>query len=77
MNVYLAFCKRHIVQHFSPSAYDLLSFLLYLKDRLKSVGTNMNYFSSVKLWVTAGPGDLAAFNAPKIKTMKCGVAKQT
>ena len=37
----------------------------------------MNYFSSVKLWVTSGPGDSAAFNVPEIKTMKRGIAKNS
>ena len=57
--------------------YDLLSFLLFLKDNLKAPGSIKNYFSSVKLWVKAGPGTAAAFDTPEIKVMKRGISKSS
>ena len=57
--------------------YDLLSFLLYLKDKLKSMGAIMNYFSTVKIWVTAGPGVSSSFDASQLVTMKKGLVKNS
>ena len=62
---------------FSPRVYDLLSFLLLLRDRLKSPGAIFNYFSSVKIWVTAGPGDSSAFSAYEISVIKRGLSKNS
>ena len=59
----------------SPSVYDLLSFLLCLKDQLKLPQAIMNYFSSIKIWVTSGAGDLSAFTVSEIKTMKQALFK--
>ena len=67
----------HQVDCFSPSVYDLLSFLLCLKDKLKSPGTIMNYFSTVKIWVKAGPGKSSSFDVPELATMKKGIVKNS
>ena len=60
-----------------PAVYDFLSFLLFLKDRLKSSRSILNYFSSVKIWVSAGPGYSKAFNAHEISTLKRGLSKDS
>ena len=77
VNVYLEFCKQHSVDCFDPKVYDLLSFLLYLSERLKCSGSVMNYFSSVRSWVVAASMTSVCFDAPEILTMKKGIAKNT
>ena len=67
----------HQVDCFSPTVYDLLSYLFCLKDKLKSPGAIMNYFSTVKIWVKAGPGKSSSFDAPELATMKRGIIKNS
>ena len=50
---------------------------MFLKDRLRAPGSILNYFSSVKIWVTAGPGDSSAFLAHEIATLKRGLSKNS
>ena len=57
--------------------YYLLSFLLWLKDRLKASGSILNYFSSVKSWVAPASGRANVFEAPEIATMKRGIIKNS
>ena len=77
INTYIQFCSLHHVRQLAPSVYNLLSFLLFLKDRLKSVNSIMNYFSTVKLWVIAAGGDKEVFNAPEVYMMKRGLIKNS
>ena len=37
----------------------------------------MNYFSSIKIWVTSNVGELSVFNAPEITVMKRGLFKNS
>ena len=46
MNVYLQFCLLHRVDMYMPSVYDIVSFLLFLKHRLKLPGVLVNYFNT-------------------------------
>ena len=75
VNTYHSFCKEHLVDPLQPSVYDLLSLILYLKDRLRASGSVLSYLSSIKQWVTSVTGDVNAFNAPEISVMKKGVVK--
>ena len=77
MNTYMQFCDLHQVPYLAPGVYDLLSYLLFLKDRLKSVNSIMNYFSTVKLWVIAAKGNVDVFNAHEISLMKRGLIKNS
>lgn len=74
---YIAFCTSHNVSPLLPSVYDLLSFLLFLSTLLSSPGAVMNYFSSVKLWVTAAPGSHPQFAAPELNVMKRAIFKSS
>ena len=67
---YLHFCGKIAVSPFTPSVYDLLSFLLYLSSILRSPRAVLNYFSSVKIWVCATPGEHQSFFAHEIAVMK-------
>ena len=77
VKAYFQFCTLHQVDHFNPGVYDLLSFLLFLKDKLRSPGAVMNYYSSVKGWITASSGSLSVFNAPEIVALKRGIFKNS
>ena len=77
INFYLRFYTRHNISPFAPSVYDLLSFLLCLRDNLRSPQSMMNYFSSVKVWITSRVGALLAFDALEIRIMKWGLFKNS
>ena len=77
IKLYLNFCLEHDDTVHAPSVYDLLSYLLYLSDRLKSPGVVVNYFSSVKTWIKSGPGSTVAFDSYEVKIMKRGIFKNT
>ena len=75
VNQYIGFCHQHDVKDFEPMVYDLLSFLLFLSDRVASPGTIMNYFSAVRLWVTANNPGAEAFLAHEVKLIKRAIYK--
>ena len=75
IKAYLQFCARHQVSPFSPGVYDVLSFLLFLTSFLKSPGAALNYFSSIKLWLSSCFEGKSPFDAPEVKTLKKGLVK--
>lgn len=77
VRVYIDFCHQNKLRPSSPSTYDLMSFLLFLSDRLRSPGAILNYFSSVKVWVRSTAGGGAAFEAPELSTFKRGILKMS
>ena len=76
IRLYLQFCLDHDMTIHSPTVYDLLSYILFLLDRLKSPDAIVSYFS-VKLWIASGPGSALAFGTYKVKTMKRDIFKNT
>ena len=44
------------------------------RDKLQAM---INYFSSVKVWITSSLGELSVFKAPKLKVMKRGLFKKS
>ena len=66
---------RSTISHLESMIY--YHSFIYLKDKLKSTGAVMSYFSSVKIWVTAVSGDSSVFNAPELYTLKCGLTKNS
>ena len=74
VNAYLKFCSDHDVVALSPSVYDLLSFLLFLSDKLRSPRAVSNYFCSVKLWITSANSGLDTY---EVKLMKKALIKNS
>ena len=77
INLYLKFCSVHSVNILNPTIYDLISFLLYLKDKVKAPGTVMNYYSSVKIWVTSHNPHAPSFSSNEVKLMKRAIFKSS
>lgn len=74
---YFSFCKQHGVSPVAPTVYDLLSFIMFLSDNLKSPGAVLNYFSSVKIWVSGSPGLHPEFDSHEIVIIKRAIIKNS
>ena len=72
---YLLFASNSGFQPRSPSQYDVLSYLLHLKETLSSPGAALNYLSGAKSWVLLDGGDPAPFDSYATSLMKRGVRR--
>ena len=72
---YLLFASECGFDPRSPNQYDVLSYLLRLKETLSSPGAALNYVSGAKSWVLLAGGDTAPFDSYATSLMKRGVRR--
>ena len=60
-----------------PDQYDILSYLLHLKESLASPGAALNYISGAKTWVLLMGGAHAAFDSYPTSLMKRGIRRSS
>ena len=71
---YLNFKSSHKGDPLYPTYYDILSFVIFLRDRLKAPGSVLNYLSGVRTWVAATSGVTAPFESYQVSILKKGIA---
>ena len=72
---YLLFASRSGFHPRSPEQYDVLSYLLHLKETLASPGAALNYISGAKTWVLLAGGFAAPFDSYSTSLMKRGMRR--
>ena len=76
MRAYSQFCAHHEVSPIFLSVYDILSYILFLLDRLKCPGAFLSYIGTVKMWMSANSGVSAGFfSDPEHLLLKKGIAR--
>ena len=75
----MCFGRRPSMIHgfISTSIYDVMSFLLFLRERLSSPSQVMNYFSAVKTSLQCAGFDTSVFESYQVKTLKQGICKNS
>ena len=61
----------------SPDQYDIMAYLLHLKETLASPGAALNYISGAKTWVLLMGGTTAAFDTYPTALMKRGIRRSS
>ena len=56
-----------------PVVYDVMSYVLYLQNLLKTPGAVFSYLSGAKTWVQSVGGDVSSFQSYQVWVMKKGV----
>ena len=72
---YLLFASSSGFHPRTPRQYDVLAYLLHLKETLSSPGAALNYLSGAKTWVLLDGGDPAPFDSYATTLMKRGVRR--
>ena len=72
---YLQFARANEVPILAPTQYDVMAYIIHLKDTLASPGAIMNYISGAKTLVTLLGGDPSKFSTYQILLMKRGVQR--
>ena len=69
------FCKSHSLNIQELKEYDVLSYILFLKEQLKSPGAVKNYLSTARTWTLALKGRATAFDTYNVAVLKRGLAR--
>ena len=69
------FMVKHKANVRSPTVYDVLSFILFLKDKLSSPGAMLNYFWGARSAVALSSGLTSAFDAPHVLLLRKGISR--
>lgn len=72
---YLNFTSNYNTDPLAPTQYDLLAYILHLKDSLATPGAVLNYISGAKTWVQLFGGNVAPFATYPVTLMKRGVQR--
>ena len=75
MTVYADFVRKYKLNTISPSKYQVMAYIAFLKEKYHVPGTVYNYICGAKSWVKFKGGDTSAFEDYLITLMKKGVAK--
>ena len=74
-NKYVTFAAHNKFVAHAPSQYDVLTYILHLKESLGSPGAVLNYLSGAKTWVQMHGGEAAPFDTYSTGLMKRGVRR--
>ena len=74
---YSAFMAKHTVSPLKPSVYDVMSFLIHLKDTLRSTAAIVNYFWGARSAVECRSGSTAPFDSPQVTLLRKGLPRTT
>ena len=71
----MIFCRLHDLTENKLEEYDILSYIVYLKKKLKSPGAVLNYLSTARTWTLAVTGSAKSFDTYRVTTLKKGLKR--
>lgn len=71
----LQFCERHELQPDELTEYDILSFILFLKNDLSAPSSVFNYLSGARTWFLSCTGSARPFDTYKVSVLKKGISR--
>ena len=71
----MEFCNLHELRISGLEEYDVISYILFLKDRLTAPGAVHNYLSGARTWFLAAVGSAKAFDTYKVGVIKRGLRR--
>ena len=69
------FCSLHELEPCRLDEYDVMSYVMYLKKKLKTSGAVLNYRSSARTWTMSVRGSARHFDSYRVSVLKKGLKR--